>query len=343
MPGPQDGTLLSPRSRQPNVPRGCHGRGHNRGGRPRPAWDPCRRKQPSEHLGRCLLPRKVCYAAGELVEVEPSLRANGRFQQGTDLPDLELQLAEQLCRPALGADHVPEDRALRPPGDEWLGQTVDVDERAATASTVLFYRDEGHDVVGPYVFSEPEGDDTVRYNLHLDTISILQTLITSSPAPGDPSRRKDHHRLLDDAIRTLSRGRECVSERVRRQTGAVPVALRSIVGPVRDIPAFFRQRSPVEDPYVRILCAGIYNGAIPVPHVLLRVGSAIEQRLHGDPQHRLVAHHPHHTPDPGLQSHHRTNVDVSRVVAAERDHPASLEAIGLQITGYRKAAGLLLR
>src|SRR5215204_5613932 len=214
MPGPRDGTLLSRRSRPPFFPPGCRGRGRSREGRSRPAWDPCHRKRPSEHLGRCLLPRKVCYAAGELVEVEPGLGANGRFQQGTDLPDLELQLAEQLCRPALGADHVPEDRALRPPGDEWRGQTVDVDERAASASAVLFYRDEGHDVVGPYVFSEPEGNDTVRYNLHLDRNSILRTLITSPPALRDPSARPDRQRLLDDAIRTLSSGGECVSERV---------------------------------------------------------------------------------------------------------------------------------
>src|SRR5215210_4675571 len=87
-----------------------------------------------EHLRRCLLPCKVRYAAGELIEVEPGLRANGRFQQGTDLADLELQFTQQLSRTALGADHVPEDGPFRPAGDEWLGQAVHVDERAASAS-----------------------------------------------------------------------------------------------------------------------------------------------------------------------------------------------------------------
>ena len=37
----------------------------------------------------------------------------------------------------------------------------------------------------------------------------------------------------------------------------------------------FRQRSPVEDPHVRILCAGVDNGVVPVAHVVLRVGSGI--------------------------------------------------------------------
>src|SRR5918997_2483014 len=190
MPDPLDGTPPSLLSRPPYVPAGSRGRGRSREGRPRPAWNPCRRRRPSEHLGRCLLPREVCNGGGELVEVEPGLGANGRFQKGTDLPDLELQFAQQLRSPALGADHGSEDRALRPSRDEWLGKTVDVDQRAASASAVLFYRDEGHDVVGPYVLPEAQGDYTVRYNLHLDTISILQPLISSPPAPGDPSRRQ---------------------------------------------------------------------------------------------------------------------------------------------------------
>src|SRR5215211_859735 len=156
-----------------------------------------------EHPRRCLLPREVGYAARELVEIQPCLGANRRFQQGTDLADLLLQLAQQLRRSTLGTDHVPEDRPLRPSGDQRLGQAVDVDERAPSASAVLFYRYECHDGIRSHVLTEAEGDDTVRYNLHLVENSILQTLITSPGASGESPRRPDCHRLSDDAIRTF--------------------------------------------------------------------------------------------------------------------------------------------
>src|SRR5215216_2865539 len=185
MPGPREGTLRSRRSRPPHFPRGCRGRGRSRGGQPRPPWNPCCRKRTSEHLRRCLLSRKVRNAAGEFVEIQSRLGADRRFQEGTDLADLDLQLAQQLGRPALGADHVPEDRPLRPARDQRLRQAFDVDERATAAPAVLFDRDETHDLVGPHVLAESEGDDTVGYNLHFDQTLILQTLITSPPAPCD--------------------------------------------------------------------------------------------------------------------------------------------------------------
>src|SRR5215210_3964114 len=186
MPGPRDGTLPSRRPPPPLVPPLSRGIGRSRGGRPRPAWDPCRRRRPSEHLWRCLLPRKVGDATGQFVEVEPRLGANGRFQQGTNLADLQLQLAQQLGRPALDADHVPEDSPFRPARDQRLGQALDVDERATATPAILLDRNEGHDVVGPYVLTESEGDDAVGNNLHLDDISISKTLITSPLTSGDP-------------------------------------------------------------------------------------------------------------------------------------------------------------
>src|SRR5215204_655730 len=75
----------------------------------------------SEHPRGCLLSGEFGYAAGELVEVQPRLGADRRFQQWTDLSDLQLQLAQELGRSALSADHVPKDRPLRPAGDQRLG------------------------------------------------------------------------------------------------------------------------------------------------------------------------------------------------------------------------------
>ena len=110
---------------------------------------------------------EVCYAAGELVQVEARLRTDGGFKERADLADLDLQLAQELRSPALGADHVAQDRPFRASRHQGLGHPVHVDERAPPAAAILFYRDEGGDPVGPDILAETQGNDAVWNYLHV--------------------------------------------------------------------------------------------------------------------------------------------------------------------------------
>src|SRR5215212_3073063 len=65
--------------------------------------------------------------------------------------------------------------------------------------------------------------------------------------------------LVDDTIRAFlcPGGGERVDQRVSAQTGALCIALRGEVDPVRDEPAVVGHRRPIEDPHVRVLGAGL--------------------------------------------------------------------------------------
>ncbi len=102
----------------------------------------------------------------ELVEVEAGFGAYGALEKRPDLPDLELKLPQEFYRAALNANHVPHDRALRPPGDERLGEVLYVHEGPPSAAAVLFYGHERDDLVGPNILTETQRNKSVLNYFH---------------------------------------------------------------------------------------------------------------------------------------------------------------------------------
>ena len=110
-----------------------------------------------------------------MVEVQTGLRADGGLEQGTDLPDLHLQLPKKLDRPALGADHVPEDCPFGSSGDQRLRYVLDIDQRAASAATILLDGNEGHYPVRAHELAGTQRNQTIRHDLHVNNSNRAPT------------------------------------------------------------------------------------------------------------------------------------------------------------------------
>src|SRR3954463_5682165 len=132
----------SPRQHPRRCPPASCGRGRTRGDPRRPVAGPGRRRRPGELPSRSLLAGQVRYAAGELIQVKASLRADGGLQERPDLPYLQLEFAQELHRATLGTNHVTQDRTLCAPGHEGLGEGIYVDEGPTTAATLFLDGDE---------------------------------------------------------------------------------------------------------------------------------------------------------------------------------------------------------
>ena len=102
-------------------------------------------------------------------------------------------------------------------------------------------------------------------------------------------------------------------------------------------------RGPVVDAHVRVAGAGPQQRLVPLPHVVLGVGPAVQQRHHVDPHHRLIADHRHHPLDALGHADIGADKHIRGVVGAQRQYPAAVVAVPDQLLGDGGGIGLALR